>query len=70
MARGRDGVKGRGGGITAAGLRNFIAAAVWTCTSHTDILCTMITLVISGGQTGAGQADWRAAEACGIATGG
>jgi Circularly permutated YpsA SLOG family len=30
----------------------------------------MITLVVSGGQTGADQAGWRAAEACGIATGG
>jgi Circularly permutated YpsA SLOG family len=30
----------------------------------------MITLVFSGGQTGADQAGWRAAEACGIATGG
>ena len=28
----------------------------------------MITLVISGGQTGADQAGWRAAKACGIAT--
>jgi hypothetical protein len=26
----------------------------------------MITMVISGGQTGADQAGWRAAEACGI----
>jgi hypothetical protein len=30
----------------------------------------MITLVISGGKTGADQAGWRAAEACGIETGG
>ena len=30
----------------------------------------MITLVISGGQTGADQAGWRAAQACGIPTGG
>jgi hypothetical protein len=30
----------------------------------------MITMVISGGQTGADQAGWRAAEACGITTGG
>jgi hypothetical protein len=30
----------------------------------------MIELVISGGQTGADQAGWRAAKACGIATGG
>jgi hypothetical protein len=30
----------------------------------------MITLVISGGQTGADQAGWRAAQACDIATGG
>jgi Circularly permutated YpsA SLOG family len=30
----------------------------------------MITLVISRGQTGADQAGWRAAEACGIPTGG
>jgi Circularly permutated YpsA SLOG family len=30
----------------------------------------MIKLVISGGQTGADQAGWRAAQACGIETGG
>ena len=30
----------------------------------------MITTIISGGQTGADQAGWRAAEACGIPTGG
>jgi hypothetical protein len=30
----------------------------------------MITLVISGGQTGADQAGWRAAQACGIETAG
>ena len=30
----------------------------------------MITLVVSGGQTGADQAGWRAAEACDIPTGG
>jgi hypothetical protein len=30
----------------------------------------MITMVISGGQTGADQAGWKAAEACGIPTGG
>jgi hypothetical protein len=30
----------------------------------------MITMVISGGQSGADQAGWRAAEACGIETGG
>jgi hypothetical protein len=30
----------------------------------------MITMVISGGQTGADQAGWRAAQACGIETGG
>jgi hypothetical protein len=30
----------------------------------------MITRVISGGQTGADQAGWRAAQACGITTGG
>jgi Circularly permutated YpsA SLOG family len=30
----------------------------------------MITLIISGGQSGADQAGWRAAEACGIPTGG
>jgi predicted Rossmann-fold nucleotide-binding protein len=30
----------------------------------------MITMVISGGQTGADQAGWRAAEACGIPPGG
>jgi hypothetical protein len=30
----------------------------------------MITLVVSGGQTGADQAGWRAAQACGIETGG
>jgi hypothetical protein len=30
----------------------------------------MITLVISGGQTGANQAGWRAAQACGVPTGG
>jgi hypothetical protein len=30
----------------------------------------MITLVISGGQSGADQAGWRAAQACGISTGG
>jgi hypothetical protein len=30
----------------------------------------MITLVISGSQTGADQSGWRAAEACGISTGG
>jgi Circularly permutated YpsA SLOG family len=30
----------------------------------------MITLVISGGQTGADQAGWRAAQACDIPTGG
>ena len=30
----------------------------------------MVTMVISGGQTGADQAGWRAAEACGIPTGG
>jgi hypothetical protein len=30
----------------------------------------MITLVISGGQTGADQAGWRAAESCGIPMGG
>jgi Circularly permutated YpsA SLOG family len=70
VARGRDGVEGRGGGTTAAGLGNFIAAAVWTCTSHAGILCAMITLVISGGQTGADQAGWRAAQAGDIPTGG
>jgi Circularly permutated YpsA SLOG family len=30
----------------------------------------MITLVVSGGQTGADQAGWRAAEACDVPTGG
>ena len=30
----------------------------------------MITIVISGGQTGADQAGWRAAQACDIPTGG
>jgi Circularly permutated YpsA SLOG family len=30
----------------------------------------MITLVVSGGQTGADQAGWRAAQACDIPTGG
>ena len=30
----------------------------------------MISRVISGGQTGADQAGWRAAKRCGIATGG
>jgi Circularly permutated YpsA SLOG family len=30
----------------------------------------MITLVVSGGQSGADQAGWRAAQVCGIETGG
>jgi Circularly permutated YpsA SLOG family len=30
----------------------------------------MIITVVSGGQTGADQAGWRATEACGIPTGG
>jgi hypothetical protein len=47
-----------------------VPAGVWTCTAPTGILCAMIKLVISGGQTGADQAGWKAAEACGIPTGG
>ena len=42
----------------------------WTSTTHTGILCAMIKLVISGGQSGADQAGWRAAQACDIPTGG
>ena len=30
----------------------------------------MITIVVSGGQTGADQAGWKAAQACDIPTGG
>jgi hypothetical protein len=56
--------------IPSVGPGQFHADAIWTCTDCTGILCAMIKLVISGGQSGADQAGWRAAEACGIATGG